>query len=149
MRELARTSLASSQFANYYSRSTRKEPILRVISKKRLIDFYESPGMHTSKKPLLAWHDIVRKADWGCFADAKQTYGASLDQVGDCAVFNIRGNDFRLIARFRFQSGRIYVLKIMTHKVYDLNDWKDDCGCFTPPPTVKTTSVTRKKRRFP
>lgn len=119
-----------------------------MISKKKLIDFYESPGMQTSKKQLLAWHDIVRKANWGCFADAKLTYGASLDQVGDCAVFNIRGNDFRLIARFRFQSGRIYVLKIMTHKEYDLNAWKEDCGCFVSPP-VKTTPDTRKKKRFP
>jgi mRNA interferase HigB len=135
--------LNSSQNANYYSCSAGKEPMVRVISKKRLVDFYEQPGMQASKKQLLAWHDIVRKANWRCFADAKQTYGPSLDQVGDCAVFNIRGNDFRLIARFRFQSGRIYVLKIMTHKEYDSNAWKVDCGCFEPPPTVSRPKKSR------
>ena len=122
---------------------------MRVISKKKLVDFYESPNMERSKTPLQAWYQIVSKIDWAGFADVKKTFGASVDLVGDCIVFDIHGNHFRLITRLRFISGKVFILKVLTHKEYDKDSWKRYCGCFEAPPArqVKKVSVLRKRKR--
>lgn len=112
---------------------------MRIIAKSKLLAVTRLPGMERAKNSLLAWHDVVRKQDWDSFQDAKQTYGATLDLVGDCAVFNIHGNDFRLVTRIRFKTRIVYILKVMTHKEYDRQTWKAECGCFTtPPPKART-----------
>lgn len=113
---------------------------MRIIAKSKLLAVTRLPGMERAKNSLLAWHDVVRKQDWDSFQDAKQTYGASLDLIGDCAVFDIHGNDFRLVTRIRFKTRIVYILKVMTHKEYDRQTWKAECGCFTsPPPNTRTT----------
>jgi mRNA interferase HigB len=53
----------------------------------------------------------------------KQDY-PSADFVGRKTVFNIAGNKFRLIARVNYQSRRVFVLHILTHKEYDRGAWK-------------------------
>jgi mRNA interferase HigB len=82
---------------------------------------------------LSAWHKDVEHADWTKWADVKAMY-RSADQVGDCVVFNIGGNKYRLIARIRYSSHKVYVLKVLTHKQYDAGKWKRECGCYEPPP---------------
>ena len=119
---------------------------MRVIAKKKLVDFYETPNMDRSRTSLLAWFKIVSCADWTDFADVKQTFGASVDIVGDCVVFDISGNHFRMVTRLRFLSHKVFVLKIMTHKEYDRDKWKEDCGCFAEPPARKAESVSIRKK---
>lgn len=100
-----------------------------IISKSRLRDYWEQPKRAEVKGPLQAWHTVVSHASWESFADLKRTYGnASL--VGDCVVFNIAGNKYRLVTRVRYRAHKVYVLKIMTHAEYDVLDWKAECGCF-------------------
>lgn len=81
---------------------------------------------------LRDWIKGARSVEWKDFADLKQTFG-SADKVGDCVVFDAGANRYRLIGRVRFRSRRIYILKIMDHAEYDLDKWKDACGCFEPP----------------
>ena len=116
---------------------------MRIIAKSKLLAAIGTAGMERAKKSLLAWHDLVRKQEWDSFQDAKQTYGASLDMVGDCAVFDIHGNDFRLVTRIRFKIRIVYILKVMTHKEYDRQAWKAECGCFTVPPSNPRTIKKR------
>jgi mRNA interferase HigB len=104
---------------------------VRIISKKKLRDFWQ---VHSSaKKPLEAWFKRVSEADWTSYQDLTRDI-PSADIVGDCVVFNILHNDYRLIARLRFPTHLVYVLKIMTHAEYDRTDWQTECGCFAPPP---------------
>lgn len=52
--------------------------------------------------PLRDWYKKTEKADWSCLADIKQTFN-SVDYVGnDRFVFNIKGNDYRLVAIILF-----------------------------------------------
>jgi mRNA interferase HigB len=69
-------------------------------------------------------------------------------------VFNIGGNKYRLVTRILYSSQKVFVLKVMTHKEYDADKWKEDCGCFEPTPkaTTKrakpgTTRPPERKRR--
>ena len=111
---------------------------MRVISKARLREFLEGPGHKTAEGPLRAWYTHVnsKTVAWHSWGDLKADFPtASL--VGDCVVFNIGGNKFRLITRIRYRSQKVYVLKALTHREYDDEKWKDECGCHEPPPTPR------------
>src|SRR6266852_6126665 len=118
-----------------------------VISKARLKQFWQSPGHADAEGPLRAWHTHVnsKRVSWQSWGDVKASF-ASASIVGDCTVFNIGGNKYRLITRIRYASQKVFVLQVMTHREYDLGKWKDECGCFEPPPPPKQKKAALTKR---
>lgn len=127
---------------------------MRVISKTRLRQSWESPGYEDSEGPLRAWHTHVshKSVAWHSWANVKGVIG-SASLVGNCVVFNIGGNKYRLITRILYPSQKVFILMVMTHDEYDNDKWKTDCGCYEPPPpkatkavTQETKTVKRKKR---
>jgi mRNA interferase HigB len=95
---------------------------VRVLSRRRLREFWEEhPDAQT---PLDAWHKRAEQADWRKFADLKADY-ATADLVGPYVVINIGGNKYRLILEIFFESGVILVRHVLTHKEYDLGQWKE------------------------
>lgn len=108
---------------------------MRVISKARLKRFWESPGREDAEGPLRAWYTHVsnKTVAWQHWADVKADF-PSASIVGSCVVFNIGGNKYRLITRILYPSQKVFVLKVMTHGEYDDDKWKEECGCFSPPP---------------
>ena len=73
---------------------------MRIISKSTLIDYYTK--VPQSKTALEEWYEKAKKSEWTCFADIKQTFN-SVDAVGNQRyVFNIKGNDYRLIVLIQF-----------------------------------------------
>ena len=97
---------------------------MHVISKKRLREFWQRwPEAET---PLRAWYQVTSHATWAKFADIRQTYPRA-DQVGQCTVFDIGGNKFRLVVVVRFECGRVYVRHVLTHDEYDRGKWKEGC----------------------
>ena len=124
---------------------------MRVISKARLKQFWESPGREDSEGPLRSWYTHVnsKTVAWQSWGDVKADF-SSASLVGNCVVFNIGGNKYRLITRILYVSQYVYILKIMTHAEYDEDKWKDECGCFAPPPgtngKVKSTGPKRQRK---
>lgn len=124
---------------------------MRVISKSRLREFWETPGHEDSEGPLRAWYTHVnhRTVAWQSWADVKTQYG-SASLVGNCVVFNIGGNKYRMVTRILYPSQKVFVLKVMTHVEYDKDSWKEDCGCFEAPPSeprTRSTSGAAKRKR--
>lgn len=124
---------------------------MRVISKSRLTKFWESPNCGDSQGPLQAWYTHVNNKDeaWANWGELKAAF-RSADLVGNCVVFNIGGNKYRLITRI-FYPYKVFILKVMTHKEYDKDKWQDECGCMSPPPpkkAKKTTAKLPKKRKM-
>ncbi len=111
---------------------------MRVISKSRLKQCWESPGNEDSEGALRAWYTHVNSPTiaWRSWSDVKTDF-ATASIVGSCVVFNIRGNNYRLITRILYPSQKVFILKVMTHREYDGDKWKEDCGCFSPPPARK------------
>ncbi len=98
---------------------------MRVISRKRLRQFWV---VHPdSAGPLAAWYKIARKADWSSFADVRRFAAGSADAVGRCIIFNIGGNKYRLVVRVHYNSHKVYVVGVYTHREYDADRWKDEC----------------------
>jgi mRNA interferase HigB len=125
---------------------------MRVISKTMLRQFWESSGYEDSEGPLRAWHTHVshRTVAWQSWSEVKTQYG-SASLIGNCVVFNIGGNKYRLVTRILYPSQKVFVLKVMTHAEYDEDSWKEDCGCYEPPPQkpklASTTSTAKPKKR--
>ena len=99
---------------------------MRVISKRKLREFWEQHP--NAREPLLDWHNITRKADWANLAETRMTFPHA-DSVGECTVFNVKGNDYHLITVIKYRARRVYVLHVLTHADYDKERWKKDCGC--------------------
>jgi mRNA interferase HigB len=90
---------------------------MRVIAKKALVVFY---SLHNGAKVALEdWYDKTESSDWEDFADVRRTFG-SVDAVGNKRfVFNIKGNQYRLVALILFKTKMVYVRFIGTHDEYD------------------------------
>jgi mRNA interferase HigB len=94
---------------------------MHVISRKRL---KEAAERHADlEAPLDAWFRIAKKATWTNPADVRTTF-SSADSVGKWTVFNIKGNQYRLIAEINYLFGRIYIRRVLTHAEYDRGGWK-------------------------
>jgi mRNA interferase HigB len=107
-----------------------------IIAKSQLRRFWESRKDDSviAQRDLLTWFKIAESAGWANFGGLKQTFG-SADQVGNCVVFDVGNNRFRLIGRVFYGAGKVYVLTVMDHSEYDKGRWIDDCGCYQPPPS--------------
>jgi mRNA interferase HigB len=114
---------------------------VRVISKRRIREFWESRKHDSAvaERDLSAWYKLAKSAEWANFGALKQTFG-SADQVGNCVVFDVGNNRFRLIGRVNYAKGILYVLRAMDHAEYDKKRWVDDCGCHKPPPKKPVTA---------
>ncbi len=95
---------------------------MRIFTEKTLKEYSEEHP--ESKTALQEWATIVKRSNWMCFADIKKTFN-SVDSVGNQRyVFNIKGNDFRLVVIVRFTIKFVYVRFVGTHSEYD----KIDCS---------------------
>jgi len=95
---------------------------MRIIAKKTLRAFWVS--YPDAEDPLLAWFREVEKEDWSNPAQIKEKYG-SVSFVGDRVVFNIKGNDYRLVVKINYPRRIVYVRFVGTHKEYDKIDVKE------------------------
>ncbi len=96
---------------------------MNVIARRTLVEFWTAHP--TAEAPLGAWYRIVRKAAWGSFQDVRVTFN-SADHVADNkVVFNVGGNNYRLVALIGYRAKRVFVLWVGTHAAYDKIDVKD------------------------
>jgi mRNA interferase HigB len=96
-------------------------PVVNVISKRCL--FEKAAQYPDAKAALQTWFAVASTAEWTNLTDIRKTYPAT-DMVGDLAIFNIRGNHYRLVVRMAFRAKRIYVKEFLTHADYDKGGWK-------------------------
>ncbi len=94
---------------------------MHVISRKKL---KEAATQHNDLQgPLDAWFRIAKKATWRSLEDVRRTF-SSADAVEKWTVFNIKGNQYRLITEINYAGGRIYVRHVLSHAEYDRGGWK-------------------------
>jgi len=90
---------------------------MRVISRAILVDYYSKHS--DAKVALEEWYQKTVKSQWTCFNDIKRTFN-SVDAVGNQHyVFNIKGNDFRLIVVIKFTISTVLIRFVGTHAEYD------------------------------
>ncbi len=93
---------------------------MRIFAKRTIVEFCERHP--AAKQQALAWHDEAAKATWLSPQDIKNRY-ASASFVGrNRVVFNLKGNDYRLIVAIAYRIGAVYIKFIGTHAGYDKVD---------------------------
>jgi len=93
---------------------------MRIIAKAALAAFWmDHPD---AEQPLKAWHDEASKATWTAPQQIKAQYRSASIRPDRRIVFNIKGNDYRLVVAIAFKSQVIYVKFIGTHAQYDRVD---------------------------
>ena len=100
---------------------------MRIISRKRLRKFCAKHSQ--AEGSLSQWYKFTKEASWKNFAEVKATFGSvdttKVKSGRSVYVFDIKGNDFRLIAAIHFDSGIVFILAVLTHEEYDDEKWKD------------------------
>lgn len=97
---------------------------MHVISRKKLKEAAARRG--ELEGPLDAWFRIAKKAEWQSLADVRRTF-SSADGVGKWTVFNLKGNQYRLITEINYNFGRIYIREVLTHASTSGEDGNDEC----------------------
>lgn len=97
---------------------------MRIVSHRKLREFYETPGREDARVALERWYYISLKAQWKSLGEIKADF-PSVDYVGNQRyVFNIKGNKYRLVVVVKFIMGYVFIRFVGTHNEYD----KMDCS---------------------
>ena len=97
----------------------------RIISWRAIREFIEAHPEDPSMADVFArWYDLVRNNRFASFNEVRRTF-PSADLIGELVVFNIRGNRYRLVTRFIYEKGRVYIRHVLTHAEYDRGYWKE------------------------
>src|SRR5215831_9602023 len=96
---------------------------MRVIARRTLREFVDGRRGHKHqpalKSALDAWFSEVKKARWTSAADIKRSYATASIVSADRVVFNIKGNDYRLVVAIDFEKSIVWIKWIGTHRDYD------------------------------
>jgi mRNA interferase HigB len=79
-------------------------------------------GMKVARSRFDAWLKIAESATWNTPEDVKKSHPKASILKGGRAVFNIKGNDFRLVVLIHYQTGVLSIRFIGTHPEYDQVD---------------------------
>jgi mRNA interferase HigB len=93
---------------------------MRIIALKALRDFWEKHPQ--AEVPLRAWYAVASRAAWKSPADVKAAYRSASFLRNSRVVFNIKGNEFRLVVAVHYNREMMFVRFVGTHQQYDRID---------------------------
>jgi mRNA interferase HigB len=89
----------------------------RIFSRGTLRQFWEK--YPETEQYLKTWYETAMNADWKSPNDVKTTYANVSVLKNQRLVFNIKGNSYRLIAKFNFEKQWIFIRFLGTHHEFD------------------------------
>lgn len=95
---------------------------MNIVARKTLVDFWTRKSHRDAEQPLKAWFAEASRASWSSPQDIKDQYRNASFVGGNRVVFNIKGNDYRLVVAVAYDYGAVYVKFIGTHAQYDKVD---------------------------
>jgi len=79
-------------------------------------------------KWLANWVDVAKAAEWNSLHDVRQQFpstdGVTVKSGVVVTVFNVKGNEYRLLTVIHYIAGRVVILDVLTHPEYDRGNWK-------------------------
>lgn len=93
---------------------------MRIIALSALREFWR---IHPDAEiPLRAWYADASRADWRRPADINAAYRSANFIANNRVVFNVKGNDYRLVVAAHYNRGMMFVRFVGTHRDYDRID---------------------------
>lgn len=93
---------------------------MNIIAKGTILYYIDK--YPKAKTALLTWYHEFAKTNFRNFNELKAVYGNASIVANNRVIFNIKGNDFRLVASVNFRRLAAYVIWFGTHKEYDKID---------------------------
>lgn len=107
-------------FGNFFIIFATYNYNVRVIAKRTLRDFWEKHA--DCEQQLKSWYRETEKSEWKNINDLKNEYPSASILKDNRIVYNIKGNNYRLIVKFNFEYRICWIRFIGTHKEYDKID---------------------------
>lgn len=92
---------------------------MRIIKEKTLYDYCKIDKYHQAVESLKAWISEAKFSEWNSTADLKAKYRNASILSSKRVVFNIKGNDFRLIVDIEYKMKIVFIVWFGTHSEYD------------------------------
>lgn len=89
----------------------------RIIKRSTLSVFCAEHN--AAKKPIELWYHEIKDKEFKNFSDLKAVYKNASLVANNRVVFNIKGNDYRLLVKMNFFTRQIFIIWFGTHKQYD------------------------------
>jgi len=93
---------------------------MRIIAISQLRAFWSKHSQ--AEMPLRAWYAEASRADWKSPTDIKAAYCNASFLPGNRVIFNIKGNDYRLVVAVHYNRGMMFIRFVGTHAEYDRID---------------------------
>ncbi len=93
---------------------------MRIIAIKNLREFWKYHA--DAEQPLKAWYKEAASTRWSGPGDIKHRYPSADILPGNRIIFNIKGNDYRLIVKIHYNTGIVFIRFVGTHAEYDKID---------------------------
>ncbi len=90
---------------------------MKILVKKTILFYIKKYPIAATQ--LLIWYNEFSKLEFKNFNEVKRVYGNASIVNNNRVVFNIKGNDFRLVISVNFLQNTCYVIWFGTHKEYD------------------------------
>ena len=94
---------------------------MRIITHTRIVEAQQR--FPESAKALDYWYRLMKRGRYANFAELKAAFG-SVDKVGPLWVFDVGGNKLRLVAAVHFNTRKVFIRHVLTHRQYDQGNWK-------------------------
>lgn len=90
---------------------------MHIVSLKMLREFWQE---HPQAKQVLSdWHSAVENAEFANFNDVKRMFNTA-DYVPPYTIFDIGGNNYRVVTAIHYNVKKVFVRFVMTHREYDV-----------------------------
>ncbi len=70
---------------------------------------------------MTTWYKITKMAAWKNYDDLRRDF-SSADYVAPWTVFDVGGNNYRIVAKVEYKFGKVFIFRVFTHAEYDR--WK-------------------------
>ena len=90
---------------------------MRVFTRRTLREFWERHP--DARESLETWYQVAERADWSSPAGVKERYPSASIIADNRVVFNIKGNDYRLVVNINYRRRAVYIRFIGSHAEYD------------------------------
>ena len=99
---------------------------MRIIKPARILEFAKRHP--DAREALERWLELAIQARWRSLADIRKLF-RSADEVivrsgRPVVIFNVRGNNYRLITAVHYNRELVFVMEFLTHAEYSKDAWK-------------------------
>jgi len=98
---------------------------MRIIAKSRLRQYWEKSGNEKSQPFLNEWYHFCVKMKWATPQDVKNTFRHASFLANNRVVFNVKGNDYRIVCAMDYPRQAMYIKFVGTHGEYNAINAKE------------------------